>query len=123
VKQLQVRDEGAGDEAATRLVPVLREYTVFKTSINAKTFPMPSRQESRCAFAIPARGMNWPTSSCVPTGADIREGHGEAYFVPSHDFVFMPAFEAVQGRGPILQCRLPRAHALDPAINRGSIAI
>src|SRR5512135_926759 len=29
VKQLQVRDQGAGDETATRLVPLLREYTVF----------------------------------------------------------------------------------------------
>src|SRR4029077_13143574 len=26
------------------------------------------------------------------TGADIREGHGEAYYVPSRDFISMPAF-------------------------------
>ena len=31
------------------------------------------------------------------TGADIREGHGEAYFVPSHDFISMPAFAAFKG--------------------------
>ena len=31
------------------------------------------------------------------TGADIREGHGEAYYVPSHDFISMPAFEAFKG--------------------------
>jgi antirestriction protein ArdC len=31
------------------------------------------------------------------TGADIREGHGEAYFVPSHDFISMPAFEGFKG--------------------------
>jgi hypothetical protein len=31
------------------------------------------------------------------TGADIREGHGEAYFVPSHDFISLPAFEAFKG--------------------------
>src|SRR3954469_22981366 len=29
VKQLQVRDEGAGDGTATRLVPLMRDYTVF----------------------------------------------------------------------------------------------
>jgi antirestriction protein ArdC len=29
VKQLQVRDKGAEDEAATRIVPMMREYTVF----------------------------------------------------------------------------------------------
>jgi antirestriction protein ArdC len=28
------------------------------------------------------------------TGADIREGHGEACYVPSRDFISMPAFEA-----------------------------
>jgi antirestriction protein ArdC len=28
------------------------------------------------------------------TGADIREGHGEAYYVPSRDFISVPAFEA-----------------------------
>src|SRR6185312_14867257 len=29
VKQLQVRDQGADDGSATRLVPLMREYTVF----------------------------------------------------------------------------------------------
>ena len=29
VKQLQVRDKGADDDASTRLVPMMREYTVF----------------------------------------------------------------------------------------------
>lgn len=32
------------------------------------------------------------------TGADIREGHGEAYYVPSRDFISMPAFEAFKAR-------------------------
>ena len=31
------------------------------------------------------------------TGADIREGHGEACYVPSRDFISMPAFEAFKG--------------------------
>lgn len=29
--------------------------------------------------------------------ADIREGHGEAFYVPSRDFISMPAFEAFKG--------------------------
>jgi hypothetical protein len=33
----------------------------------------------------------------LSTGADIREGHGEAYYVPSRDFISMPAFEAFKG--------------------------
>ena len=31
------------------------------------------------------------------TGADIREGHGEAYYIPSQDFISMPAFAAFKG--------------------------
>jgi antirestriction protein ArdC len=31
------------------------------------------------------------------TGADVREGHGEAYYVPSQDFISMPAFDAFKG--------------------------
>jgi antirestriction protein ArdC len=30
-------------------------------------------------------------------GADIRGGHGEAYYVPSRDFISMPAFEGFKG--------------------------
>ena len=29
VKQLQVRDQDAGDDSSTRLIPMMREYTVF----------------------------------------------------------------------------------------------
>jgi antirestriction protein ArdC len=31
------------------------------------------------------------------TGADIREGHGEAYYVPSHDFISLAAFAGFKG--------------------------
>src|SRR5205814_10724689 len=31
------------------------------------------------------------------TAADIREGHGEAYYVPSRDFISMPAFAGFKG--------------------------
>src|SRR5260370_32540171 len=30
-------------------------------------------------------------------GADIREGHGEASYVPSRDYISQPAFEAFKG--------------------------
>jgi antirestriction protein ArdC len=32
------------------------------------------------------------------TGADIREGHGEACYIPSRDFVSKPAFAGLRGR-------------------------
>ena len=31
------------------------------------------------------------------TGAEIRNGNGEAYYVPSQDFISMPSFEAFKG--------------------------
>jgi antirestriction protein ArdC len=31
------------------------------------------------------------------TGADIREGHGEACYIPSRDFISMPAFAGFKG--------------------------
>jgi antirestriction protein ArdC len=30
----------------------------------------------------------------VATGADVREGHGQAMYVPSQDYIGMPAFSA-----------------------------
>jgi antirestriction protein ArdC len=33
------------------------------------------------------------------TGADIREGHGEAYFVPSQDFISLPFHELTHWTG------------------------
>ena len=38
-----------------------------------------------------------PRSTSSSSCADIREGHGEAYYVPSHDFISMPAFAAFKG--------------------------
>jgi antirestriction protein ArdC len=31
------------------------------------------------------------------TGVDIREGHGEACYIPSRDFISMPAFAGFKG--------------------------
>src|SRR6202158_4784961 len=38
VKQLQVQDKGADDETATRLIPMMREYTVFNVD-QGETLP------------------------------------------------------------------------------------
>src|SRR5438105_4456475 len=65
-------------------------------SISAKTFLTASPRESRCAFAIPTRATASPTTSCTRL-ALISEGHGEAFYVPSRDFISMPAFEAFKG--------------------------
>ena len=95
VKQLQVKD-GDGEEAETRLVPMLREYIVFNVD-QCDGLP------DRILAGKPMRVRNPDTRDALAddflrsTGADIREGQGEAYYVPSHDFISMPAFAAFKG--------------------------
>jgi antirestriction protein ArdC len=96
VKQLQVREKGAEDAAETRLIPMMREYTVFNLD---KCDNLPDSAKT----GKPMRVRNPDTRDVLAdgflraTGADIREGHGEAYFVPSHDFISMPAFAGFKG--------------------------
>jgi antirestriction protein ArdC len=95
VKQLRII-EGEGEEQDTRLIPMLREYTVFNVD-QCENLP-----ESIKA-GKPMRVRNPDTRDALAdeflrsTGADIREGHGEAYYVPSNDFVSMPTFAAFKG--------------------------
>jgi antirestriction protein ArdC len=94
VKQLQVKN-GEGDED-TRLVPMLREYTVFNVDQCER---LPDSVKS----GKPMRVRNPDTRDALAdeflrtTGADIREGQGEAYFAPGADFISLPAFEAFKG--------------------------
>jgi antirestriction protein ArdC len=93
VKQLQVRDKGADDPSATRVVPMLREYTVFNvdqcdglpakvvTPSDVKPRNRDKRDEAIDGFL-----------AC--SGATIREGFGEAYYRPGDDTISLPSFEA-----------------------------
>jgi antirestriction protein ArdC len=90
VKQLQVREP---NEDATRIVPIMREYTVFNV---AQCENLPDRfvhPEGK-----PARNKDTRDAIAdaflATSGADIREGAGEAYFAPGADFISLPAFEA-----------------------------
>ena len=93
VKQLQVRDKNADDEAATRIVPLLREYTVFNIDqcenlperVTEANTVKPRNQDQRDATID-------EFLSC--SGASIREGAGVAYYRPSDDFISLPRFEA-----------------------------
>jgi antirestriction protein ArdC len=95
VKQLEIRED-ASEGASTRLVPMMREYTVFNVQ-QCENLP------DSITAGHPTRIRNPDTRDDIAeeflrsTGADIREGHGEAYYVPSRDFISMPAFDAFKG--------------------------
>jgi antirestriction protein ArdC len=94
VKQLQVKENET--ETETRIVPMLREYTVFNVE-QCENLP------ESITRGKPMRVRNPDTRDVLAdqflqsTRADIREGHGEAYYVPSRDFISMPAFAAFKG--------------------------
>jgi antirestriction protein ArdC len=95
VKQLRVKNRDT-EGAETRLVPMLREYIVFNVD-QCDHLPDSIRAGK------PMRVRNADTRDVLAddfvraTGADVREGHGEAYYAPGHDFVSMPAFGAFKG--------------------------
>jgi antirestriction protein ArdC len=97
VKQLRVADKSPeAAEGDQRLVPMLREYTVFNV---AQCDGLPEKIVS----GKPQRLRNPDTRDkladefLTTTRADIREGQGEAYFVPSQDFISLPSFAAFKG--------------------------
>ena len=111
VKKLQIKDSDS-EEADTRLIPMMREYTVFNVD-QCEDLP------DAIKAGKPMRVRNPDTRDVLAdeflrsTGADIREGQGEAYYVPSHDFISMPAFEAFKGADHFYNVRLSRIGALD----------
>jgi antirestriction protein ArdC len=95
VKQLQVRDrsEPEGSDDAMRMVPMMREYTVFNV---AQCESLPQRIMTPEAKAPRNKDQRDGIADdfLSTTHADIREGHGEAYYIPSQDFISLPAFAA-----------------------------
>jgi antirestriction protein ArdC len=93
VKQLQVRDKGADDDAVTRTVPMLREYTVFNVD-QCENLP------ARVVTPADVKPRNNDERSATideflaHTGANIQEGFGEAYYRPGADIISPPRFEA-----------------------------
>jgi antirestriction protein ArdC len=96
VKQLLVPDQRQDNDTSTRLIPMMREYTVFNVD-QCENLP------NSIAIGKPMRVRNPDARDELAdaflhsTGADIREGHGEAYYVPSRDFISMPAFSGFKG--------------------------
>jgi antirestriction protein ArdC len=96
VKQLQVRDEHPGGEDSVRLVPMLREYVVFNVD-QCEGLPGTAHESPRVRVRNPEQRSEVADDFLRCTGADIREGHGDALYIPSRDFISLPAFEAFRG--------------------------
>jgi antirestriction protein ArdC len=92
VKKLQVRDKEAHDDTATRIVPLLREYTVFNVD-QCQNLP----ERIVAPGAVKPRNPDERSAAIDEflkcTGASIREGF-EAYYLPGADFISLPRFEA-----------------------------
>jgi antirestriction protein ArdC len=83
VKQLHVHDkEGSDDNSATRLVPMMREYTVFNVD-QCENLPDSIYTEKPMRLRNPDMRDEFAGAFLHSTGADIREGQGEAFYVPS----------------------------------------
>jgi antirestriction protein ArdC len=91
VKQLVVKDKTSSEPNATRVVPMLREYTVFNI---AQCEGLPARITNPETKAPRNKDSRDETIDAfmLATRADIREGYGEAYYRPSEDYVSLPAF-------------------------------
>jgi antirestriction protein ArdC len=94
VKQLQIK--GEGEEADTRLVPMMREYCVFNVD-QCDDLPDSVRAGKPMRVRNPDTRDMLTDEFLRSTGASIREAHGEAYYAPAHDFISLPAFHAFRG--------------------------
>jgi antirestriction protein ArdC len=95
VKQLQVKDDDA-DAADPRLVPMMRAYTVFNVT-QCEGLPDSIKAGRPMRIRNPDQRDALADQFLLSTGAEVREGNGEAYYAPSHDFISMPAFQAFEG--------------------------
>jgi antirestriction protein ArdC len=77
VKQLQFPDKSASDEAAMRLVPMMREYTVFNVD-QCENLPNSVNTGRPMRVRNPDTRDELADAFLHSTGADIREGYGEA---------------------------------------------
>ena len=92
VKQLEVK-EGTNDNSPARPIPMMREYTVFNMD-QCNGLPDSVTSGKPMRVRNPDVRDDMADQFLRSTGADIREGRGEAYYVPSPYFISMPAFEA-----------------------------
>lgn len=90
VNAIEKQEENAAGELEARRIPFLKRYTVFNV---AQCDNLPAS-----CFAGEAKPRNADERNALAdeflaiTGATIREGSGEAFFTPGHDFISLPGF-------------------------------
>jgi antirestriction protein ArdC len=95
-KQLAIKERSENGETEDKLIPMIREYTVFNV---AQCDGLPER----IVNGKPMRVRNPDTRDALAdeflatTGAVVREGAGEAYYRPSEDCIVLPGFAAFKG--------------------------
>jgi antirestriction protein ArdC len=94
VKQLRVKGEGESEEE--RLVPMMREYTVFNVA-QCEGLPVAITVGKPQRVRNPDTRDELADAFLAATSAEIREGSGEAYYAAGADFISMPAFAAFKG--------------------------
>jgi antirestriction protein ArdC len=94
VKQLRIA--GEGEEDAERLVPMMREYTVFNVA-QCEGLPAAIVNGKPQRVRNPDTQDDLADAFLAATNAVIREGQGEAYYAPGADFISMPSFAAFKG--------------------------
>lgn len=85
------RDEATSEEAE-RDVRFLKTYTVFNCD-QIDNLPERFRTAASSALPAPAR-IAHAEAFFAATGAEVRHGGGQAYYMPSEDRIQLPPFEA-----------------------------
>ena len=74
----------------------MREYTVFNLA-QCEDLPASISEGKPARIRNPDARDALADDFLGSIGADIREGHGEAYYAPGQDFISLPAFAAFRG--------------------------
>jgi len=98
VKQWRVRegDTDAGEEVDQKIIPMMREYTVFNVA-QCENLPDSVVCGKTARVRNPDARNDLADDFLRSTRADIRDGQGEAYYAPGADFISLPRFEAFKG--------------------------
>jgi antirestriction protein ArdC len=91
VKQLAVADKR--EDGDTRLIPMMREYTVFNVA-QCENLPERVMTLGKVKIRNPDERDATIDEFMTASSATVREGVGEAYYRPGDDFISLPRFEA-----------------------------